>query len=186
MARGMGHVQKKILLLLLGGLALGLSGSPNRYFYILRTMKKAWKEIDEEKLRRSIRSLYQAKMVSEKSNLDGTVTITLTEKGKRRALTYDIENMSIPRPKKWDGKWRVVLFDIPEKYKKTRDLFRIHIRSLGFYEFQKSVFVHPFECIDEIEYLVKFHNIGSHVRFILAEAIDDETSLKHHFGLTRK
>mgnify|MGYP001589022846 CR=1 FL=1 len=179
----MGHVQKKILLLLLGGVVLGLSGSPRQYFKILGAIKKGWKDIDEQKLRRSGRSLYCTKLVVEKYNKDGTVTIILTNKGAKRALIYDIEDMTITRPKHWDGKWRVVLFDIPEKYKRVRDLFRIHIKSLGFYELQKSVFVHPFDCTNEIEYLVELHNIGKFVRFILADSIDTEIFLKRHFKL---
>ena len=62
----MGHVQKKILLLLLGGVVLGLSGSPRQYFKILGAIKKEWKDIDEQKLRRSVRSLYRTKLVVEK------------------------------------------------------------------------------------------------------------------------
>ena len=64
--------------------------------------------------------------------------------------------MRINKPKKWDRKWRIILFDIPEKIRKARDVFRYHLNQLGFYEFQKSVFVHPYNCKDEIDYLIEF------------------------------
>jgi len=83
------------LLLFLGGLALGLSGSPRTSFQILKAIGKEWEEIDRQSLRRAIKSLYESKLVSEKQNADGTVTMTLTDKGKQKALTYDLEKMKI-------------------------------------------------------------------------------------------
>jgi len=183
MARGHGTIQKKILLLLLGGLALGLSGSPKQSFKIVKAIGHDWKEIDQTALRRSIRPLYKSKLISTKSNKDGMQTIMLTEKGKRWALTYKIETMHILIPKKWDKKWRIVMFDIPERLKKTRDVFRIHLRSMGFLELQRSVFIHPYPCIDEIEYVVEHYNIGKHVRFIVADSIDNEQYLKRRFDI---
>lgn len=179
----LGDNQKKILLLLLGGMALGLSGSPKRYFQILDAIKKDWKEIEKQSLRRAIRSLYQSKLVTEKQNPDGTVTIVLTDQGKQKALTYDLENMKIKKPKQWDKKWRIVLFDIPDRIKKIRDALRFHLKNLGFYEFQESVFVHPYDCKDEIDYLIEFYDIRKFVRFIIAESLDNELHLKKHFGL---
>lgn len=183
MPRGPGEIQQKILLLLLGGLVLGLTGSPKTYFQVLKAMSKEWKEIEARALRRAIKSLYESKLIAEKQNSDGTITIILTDKGKQKALTYDFENMEIKKPQKWDGKWRVVLFDIPENRKKLRESLRFHLKQLKFYEFQKSVFVHPYDCKDEIDYLIEFYDIRRFVRFIIADSIDNELHLKNHFGL---
>ncbi|MEW5907677.1 MAG: hypothetical protein AB1643_00625 [Patescibacteria group bacterium] len=183
MPRGPGEIQQKILLLLLGGLALGLSGSPKRYFQILKGMSKEWKEIEVRALRRAIKSLYESKLVAERQNLDGTLTIILTDKGKQKALTYDLDKMKIKKPQKWDKKWRVVLFDIPEKRKKIREALRFYLKQLAFYEFQKSVFVHPYDCKNEIDYLIEFYDIRKFVRFIIADSIDNELHLKKHFDL---
>lgn len=183
MSRGLGSTQKKVLLLLLGGAALGLSGSPRRYFKILNTVRKEWREIEEGNLRRSIKLLYESKLVREKWNDDGTITLVLTKKGKESALTYNIDEMKIRIPKRWDNGWRIVVFDIPESRRRIRDALRYHLQNLGFYELQKSVFVHPFECSDEIEYIVEFYNIRKFVRYIVATSIDNELYLKRHFGL---
>jgi DNA-binding transcriptional regulator PaaX len=121
--------------------------------------------------------------VTEKENPDGTITIILTDKGKQKALTYDFGKMEIKKPQKWDKKWRVVLFDIPENRKKIRDALRYHLKNLGFYEFQKSVFVHPYDCKDEIDYLIEFYDIRRFVRFIIADSLDNELHLKKHFNL---
>lgn len=179
----LGSTQKKVLLLIFGGIALGLSGSPKKYFQILRGLQKEWQWIDRQNLKRAIRKLYESKLIKEKENPDGTMTLVLTDKGKERALTYDIEKMEIKKPKQWDGKWRIVLFDIPERARKIRDAFRQHLKQLNFYEFQKSVFVHPYDCQDEMEYLIEFYDAKRFIRFIIAEHFDNELHLKDHFKL---
>jgi phenylacetic acid degradation operon negative regulatory protein len=43
--------------------------------------------------------------------------------------------------KEWDGKYRLVFFDIPEKNRAVRDLLRSKLKELGFVGWQKSVWV---------------------------------------------
>ena len=181
MSKGLGDTQRKILLLLLGGLALGLSRSPKTSFKIIKGITEEWKEIDRQSLRRAIRSLYKTKLISEKQNMDGTMTLILTDRGKQKALTYDLDEMKIKKPKVWDRKWRVVLFDIPDNRKKIREALRGYLKNMQFYEFQESVFIHPYDCEDEINYLIEFYDIRKFVRFIIAESLDNELHLKHHF-----
>jgi DNA-binding transcriptional regulator PaaX len=178
-----GKTQQKILLLLAGGVALGLSHSPKQSFRVLNAISKEWKRIDQASLRRSIKSLYESKFIEEKENPDGTTTIVLSEAGKRRTLTYDLDKMKIATPKSWDGKWRIVMFDVPEYFRPARDAVRGHLQDLGFYEFQKSVFVYPYNCKNEIEYLIELYDVRKFVRFIIAESLDNELHIKHHFGL---
>lgn len=123
-------------------------------------------------------------MVGEKQNEDGSTTIILTAKGKSKALTYQLDEMEIKKPVKWDKKWRIVLFDVPENRKKLRDGLRVHLKNLGFCKLQKSVFAHPFDCEDEINYLIEFYDIRKFVRFIIADSIDNELHLKQKFSLT--
>ena len=180
---GGGSVQKKIILLLLGGLVMGLSSSPNTFFKVLRHLKDDFREIDNSTLNRAIRSLYKSKLIETKGNRDGTLTLVLSNEGKGRALTFNLESMKIKRPKQWDNKWRIVMFDIPEKIKKVRESLRFHFKDMGFYEFQKSVFVHPFPCSEEVEYIIEFYDVRKHVRFVLATELDNELRLKKHFSL---
>ncbi|MBU2633112.1 hypothetical protein KJ751_01235 [Patescibacteria group bacterium] len=183
MPRGHGNIQRKILLLLLGGLALGLSHSPKTSFQILKDIAKEWQGINRHTLKRGIRCLYESKLIKEKRNKDGSITLILTSQGKKKALTYDLDKIKIKKPQKWDKKWRVVLFDIPEDRKKTRDGLRYRLKQLDFCEFQKSVFVHPYDCEDEIDYIIELYDIRKFVRFIIAESLDNELHLKKHFGL---
>lgn len=183
MSRGLGTAQQKILLLLLGGLALGLSGSPKRYFRILKTIGKEWREIERHALRRAIQKLYESKLVEAKAHKDGSTTLILSEEGKKRALTFKIDEMQIRQPKMWDKKWRIVTFDIPEEQKRVRDALRGHLRRLGLSELQKSVFVYPYPCINEIDFIVEWFNIRPYVRQITADFIDNELHLKSRFKL---
>ncbi|MDO8569723.1 MAG: CRISPR-associated endonuclease Cas2 [bacterium] len=177
-----GSTQEKILLLLLSGLTLGLSRSPRGYFKVLKATHKAWKEIDRRYLTSSIKALYQSKLIHQNDNRDGTVTFILSSEGKRTALTYNLDGMTVKKHK-WDNKWRIVIFDIPEKKKKIREIFRFRLKGLGFLELQHSVFVLPFECHNELEYIIEFYNIRRFVRFIKADHIDNELDLKHRFKL---
>lgn len=179
----LGYTQKKILLLLMGGLALGLSGNPFASFKIIKAIGKDWEKINKEALRESIRRLYRSKMIDMRENSSGSCTIILTRNGKDKALTYKLDEMEINKPSKWDGQWRIVLFDIPENQRKIRDAFRHHLKQLGFYEFQKSVFVHSYDCRDEVDYLVEFYRARKYIRFIVANSLDNELHLQTYFDI---
>lgn len=183
MSKGLGKNQQKLLLLLLGGLSLSLSRNPRQYFRTLKAIGKGWNEIDRQAIKNAIVDLYKSKLLEEKENKDGSLTIILNENGKRKALTYQIDEMKIKKAQKWDKKWRIVLFDIPEKKKKIREALRHHLKNFDFFEYQKSVFVHPYDCKNEIEYIIEFYNIRKYVRFITADSLDNELHLIHHFKL---
>src|SRR3989344_4696875 len=109
--------REKILLLLLGGLTLSLTRTPKGYFKVLKNIHKAWQKIDSRALKSAIDSLYRSKLLEERNNKDGTITFILSTEGRKTALTYNLENMTVSKHH-WDKKWRVVIFDVPEKLKK--------------------------------------------------------------------
>ena len=183
MSQRFGKNQQKLLLLLMGGLTLSLSRNPRQYFRTLKAIGKGYAEIERQALKNAIVDLYKSKMLEQKENNDGSLTIVLTENGKRKALTYQIDEMKIKKAQKWDKKWRIVLFDIPEKKKKIREAVRHHLKNLNFFEYQKSVFVQPYDCKNEIEYIIEFYNIRKYVRFIIADSLDNELHLINHFKL---
>jgi len=179
--RHLGPTSQKVLLLLLGGLSLGLAVTPNKYFRVLDQISKEWKAIDERRLRETIRALYESKMVDYKENDGRTLSVILTDNGKRRALTYDLENIKIKIPKKWDGLWRMVVFDIPESEKKARDVLAKKLKQMGFYPMQKSIFIHPFPCKDEVEFISEIFQIKPYVRLIIAKETDIDIHLRKIF-----
>ncbi len=178
-----GPVQKKVLLTLLGGVALGLSSSPRQYFSTFRKLRKDWRKINQQNFSRSIRRLSQEKLIEEKMLSDGSFKLILTAKGKRQAKILSLLGSSInfKKPKRWDGKWRIVLFDIPEKDRIFRDILREHLYTLNFFKLQYSVFISPYPCEKPILELVAIYSAKPYVRVITATKIDNETKIKRHF-----
>lgn len=176
-------LRQKILLLLLGGLALGCTYSPHRHLKIVKGIAKEWQRITEKELAEEIRKLYRSRLVRVEANSDGSQTFVLSGKGKLKALTYKIKEMKIARSD-WDGKWRLVVFDIPEKLRHGRNALRERLKHLGFYELQKSVFVFPYRCEDEIDFVIEFFDLRRYVRVGLLEKIDNEPHLKKVFRLS--
>jgi len=171
-----------VILLLLAGVALSFARTPSKQLRIIKDVHREWKDINDRALKAAIKSLYSSNLISQKNNRDGTTTYELSKEGKYIALTYDIDNMKIFRHP-WDKKWRIVTFDIPEKIKKVREALRFHLKNLGFKELHKSVFVLPYECRNEIEYITEFYNARRFVRYIEALHIDNELDLKQKFNL---
>ena len=91
--------------------------------------------------------------------------------------------MNIKRPEVWDKKWRIVIFDIPEKHKRAREAMRGHLKRLGFYKLQKSVFLLPFQCKNEMDFIIEYYNIRPYVRLILADNVDNEFHLRKIFKI---
>src|SRR3989338_7057767 len=176
--------KKKILLLLLAGVSLSLSKSPRGYFKIIKGLPEGLKEIKRKRLRGLIREFYNDRLVSYKENKEGFVEIILTKDGEKKALKFRFDDMEIKKPKKWDKQWRIVIFDIPEKFKRAREALREKLKELGFVELQKSVFVHPFESKDEVDFIVEFFAIRPYVRFLRSDFITNEADLKLRFKLS--
>ena len=177
----MSSTMQKIVLLLYGGFSLGLTCRPDRYFKIIKNIGKEWETIDQRALKNAIRNLYRSHLVFTKDNDDGSVSIVLTDNGHQKALTYDIDSISIKPMKKWDEKWRLVVFDVPEKFKKARNALSLSLKNMGLYRLQKSVFVHPFECKDEVDFVVEFWNVRSFVRYIVTHSVDNDLHLRDIF-----
>lgn len=107
--------------------------------------------------------------------------VELTLKGKSRANELLIDQLKSHRPQKWDGKWRVLIFDIPENKKQNRDVFRNKIKSLGFIQIQKSVYVYPFERTLEISFLSESLLIQKYVTIMVSEIIQGEEKIVNEF-----
>ena len=134
---------------------------------------------DHERFRKGIHNLKRSGYVK----LTKNKSFKFTKKGgswyKKNVYRY-----SPFREAKWDGKWRVVLFDIPEKFHKKREVFRYRLKNLGFYQLQKSVMALPFECKNDIAEICSRLGIVQYVDMFVAESIGSkEGELKKTFGL---
>lgn len=124
---------------------------------------------------------------------DGLVTVSgeyakrrvkITEKGREVMNQIEFGEYVIPEPAFWDGKWRVLVFDIKEKKRRVRTQLRRLLQGAGFVRVQDSVWVYPYPC-DEFVSLVRAHlrsGVGE-MRIFVAEALESDKDLREHFRL---
>jgi DNA-binding transcriptional regulator PaaX len=117
------------------------------------------------------------------SEKNGVTTIHLTEAGKEKLIKYKLDELKIKKPEKWDGKWRIIVFDIPEKRKLARDVLRQKFRELGLFRIQDSVWIHPYDISDLIEFLSRIYEIKPFVKLIIAESINEDWKIRQKFNL---
>jgi len=112
------------------------------------------------------------------------IYIKLTDRGLKKANWMQINELKIKRPKNWDGKWRLVVFDISNLKNFYRNVFRGKLKELGFSPLQKSVWICPFECSDEINLLKDFLGFtDKEIRLVVSNDIGDDTKLRKKFKI---
>lgn len=115
---------------------------------------------------------------------DGKSYARITDLG-REKLVFEMEKGKLDLTKKrhWDGRWRVIVFDVPERRRKTRDQLRFLMRELGFVRLQDSVWVFPHDCEDFLALLKAKLKIGASVLYMVVEEIENDKHLREHFNL---
>lgn len=109
--------------------------------------------------------------------------LSITNKGNNLLLRYQLEGLVKEKPKKWDKKYRVVIFDISEQRKKIRDQLRGILKSFGFILLQDSVWVYPYECQEIIDLLKQYLELKEDVIYMTVESIENDKWLKEEFKL---
>lgn len=165
-----GPTQKKILLVFLGGIALGSSKSSIHYFKTLKAIKNDWNRINQNSFNRSIQRLVEQKLLMKTLMKNSSVKLVLTTEGKKQAKRLSLFGNSIKFkiPKKWNKKWCIVIFDIPEKNASFRNILRLHLKELGFHKLQHSVFISPHPFKNQILELTSFYRAKKYIRIITA------------------
>lgn len=106
--------------------------------------------------------------------------VKLTKFGQLQAL---LVKAKIQQTQKWDGKWRVVTYDIPEDAKERREMFRKLLRQNGFYKLQASVFISPYPLNREAIAYLKQTGLKKYIRIARMDELDDDKDLRKHFKL---
>ncbi len=181
-------ITKEILLgLLKTGAILALAVTAPGALKIFKDFDKeeSWKEYYPSSIEKITRRLYRHGIVEIKY-VKGKPVVKISEKGRVEFLKYDLDKLEVKPQTNWDGKWRLVIFDISEKYKKVRDVIRNKLKEIGFYPFQESVFVYPYPCEKEIQYLREILNVPHSLKLIRADRIENDRELRTIFKLGRK
>ncbi len=113
----------------------------------------------------------------------GGYCLRITEKGSK-AFAFEQSSLSLRDTKrKWDGRWRIVTFDIPERRRGIRAHLREMMKSIGFVRLQESVWVYPYDCEEFIALLKAELKIGRSVLYVIADSIEQDKVLRSHFNL---
>jgi DNA-binding transcriptional regulator PaaX len=136
-------------------------------------------------IKRSLKVMQKMDLVSI-AEKNGRTTIRLTKAGKKKVLSFKLDDMQLKKPSIWDKKWRLVIFDIPISHNQARIMFTNKLRELGFEMIQRSVWVSPYECEDEVDFIKEVYEIRPFVRVVTAESIDISNDLIHKFNLEHK
>jgi len=137
---------------------------------------------EQWRIRRSVGRLEKRGFLSRRC-VRGEEYYILTTTGKERAMRYKLKSMTIARQNKWDGLWRIVMFDIPEDKKFARRAIGHAIQKLGCVQYQKSVFITPYPCTEEINFAGECFSVRKHIRIIIAKDVENVSSIKKHFKI---
>lgn len=178
-----GEITKDILLWAAMGAVITIA-APSPYFIV--NILKAFKKENKYERKEIYNAFYRLRkeecLVMKKRRRQ--LYISLTEKGRKRAGWYQIDHLKIKKQKKWDGKWYVIIFDISHHFRIKREALRGLLKRLEFLQLQKSVWIHPYDCHDEINLLKDFFGLSSEeLRLLVVDDIGDDRAIKAHFNL---
>ena len=119
------------------------------------------------------------------SKIEGRRPIVhLTERGRMEITKIILRQYKISEAAVWDGKWRVVIFDIREKRRKIRQRLRVFLTGAGMLRLQDSVWIPPHPC-DEFVALVRA-NLESgtgELLYFISEGFESDRRLREYFNL---
>jgi DNA-binding transcriptional regulator PaaX len=157
-----GAISKLVLKLIAAGSITTLTGLSYDPAKTYRTMG-GLADYGEDQIRRCLIYLRLQGYVKYSAK-DMKAPLIITKKGLKRLNAQTMKEKIIGSvQKRWDHLWRMVVFDIPEKKKNNRDQFREKLRELGFFPFQKSMYITPFACEKIIWDIARQYHITQYV-----------------------
>lgn len=136
--------------------------------------------MDSSTVGRTRRRLIKSGLLVEK---DGRMR--LTKRGMTQLALLESRYVLHKRPK-WDGRWRVLVFDVPEYRKTVRDKIRRTLMHIGFVRLQDSVWVYPYDCEDLILLLKADFKIGKDVLYMIVDEMEGDGALRREFHLLKR
>lgn len=163
--------------LLVGGMAIAAPNTVQLIDYLnpkgRAERNRIWKTIKYLEEKNRIR-------IEERGN---NLYVYLTSEGHVKLNEDSICELAIKKPYRWDRKWRLVMFDLPARHNKARDPFRLKLEDLGFRLYQRSVFIFPYECHEEVHTIAQWYGIDEHIRYIVATEVHDMRQFAKLFDL---
>lgn len=140
-----------------------------------------WKKFNTWRLKQVLKRMHQQKLVDIVEQDEGYL-VKISDNGKKKLLKFNLDKMEL-KDKKWDGKWRIIIYDILTYKKEQANLFRRTLKRLKFFQLQRSVYITPFKCYDEIEYLRQVCEVDREVLILTVSGLENERAYKEYFGI---
>ena len=112
--------------------------------------------------------------------------LKLSMRGEAALALFQARELSQRPRRKWDGRWRILMFDIPERRKSQRERIRETLRSIGFVLLQDSVWVYPYDCEDLVALLKANLKVGKDMLYLIVDEMESDTWLRNRFKLPRR
>jgi hypothetical protein len=178
-------IKNKVARHILIGLAIGvavpiyLSSPYGLYFLVRGAIKYSFCKSD---FHREIKRLHKQGYVALIKTPEGFI-VTLKKKAQRRLKKIELEDLQLVPAKKWDGKWRLFIFDIPEQNKQARDELSRKLKELGMCHIQRSVFAYPYDCREELNLASDYYEVSRFTTYAEVNKIDLDKELRRYFKL---
>lgn len=170
-----------LALLAIGGVVTIAAVAPNVFAAVGKIGRR--RLFMNEKDFRRCRYYFSRRNLAQFTGVGETTRMRITEKGKRQVFRSAFDQMRLEKKQQWDGIWRIVIFDIPDKHKGEREGFRNQLRRFGMHCMQESVFVAPYPCEREVELLIYAFSLSPYVRVIRTRELFGDDDLRERFDI---
>ena len=136
----------------------------------LLSFRRAWEKKNRQKYFSQLIYYLKKKGLIRINNLQSRKAVAITSMGLEKIS--EIKYETLKRIKRKDGKWQMIIFDIPEKKRRLRDLLRDNLVFLGYRMLQKSIWVCPFDVKEETEKFLKEYPLDPYIKMFLIEEIE--------------
>ena len=140
-------------------------------------------KIPKTKVKRTLQQLEKKKILN--LEIKGKeVYVEVEDVWNKEIIKYSMQSLlELKQKTEWSGKWFLVMFDVPEIERNKRYYLRGFLKEIGFYQYQQSVYIFPYECEKEVALIKKIVEGGKYLSYIIADKIEYENKLKVYFHL---
>ncbi|MDD5145294.1 MAG: hypothetical protein PHF44_00370 [Candidatus Pacebacteria bacterium] len=136
----------------------------------LHKFRYEWKKKKDRKLFSRLVYYLKKKGYIKTKNLEEKEAVLLTRKGADKILKLKLKESN--KKKRPDGKWQMVIFDIPERKRFLRDLLRENLYLLGYQLLQQSIWVCPYDVSYKTEIILNKYSLDQYVKTFLIKEIE--------------
>lgn len=136
-------------------------------------------KVSQNSWRISFDRLAERGLLQKKKKESGLI-YSITARG--RFWVEDLEKEISKKEPPWDGKWRIISFDIPERTRKHRDSLRAELIRSGYQKLHNSVWVGKAPLPQDVFEFIREEGIENYIHLFLAGNFDKESDIKKLFG----